>query len=268
MCTPSATLTIWAAAWLAGDHAPDDVLDALLAWAPRQYVVAGDPVTADRIGIGEPPSPSAGLTVLLKTLRTAMAAPSAEIRLLLPIPGDVRGLPAGTTFAAEVAAAGEGVLLGTPGMEGVGLAPQWTEDEALGWTVHSVPVPTTNGVEFTLGEVEYSMSEAVREAAEAMARLRGGATGVGAAEDPRAQVEAELAAYARHRYPKSAPLRARRVLNTADHVAAILTVAQREPSRTPVSASGVREQEDLLRPLWTIIRHARLVAVRAAIRGE
>lgn len=283
MSTPSATLTVWAAAWLAGRTAPDDLLDALHAWAPSQFVVAGDPVTADRIGIAADAAvPDNGVTTLLRALRTATAGPGSQFRLLLPIPGDVRGIPAGTAFAADVVAAGEGVLVGVPGSEGIGLVPQWIDPDTaaidptdvsaaydcgdrLGWTVHSAPVPMVSGLEQTLGEAEYSMREAVREAAEAMAQLRGVFTG-GPGPDPRALVEAELAAYARHQYPESTPLRARRVLDTADHVAAILTVAQREPSFTPASATGARAQEDLFRPLWDAIRAARLVAVRSAVQ--
>jgi hypothetical protein len=269
MCTPSATLTVWAAAWLAGRHAPDDVLEALHVWAPRHAVVAGDPLAAQQWDLPETWSPAAtgnGLTVLLRTLRAGCAEPGAEFRLLLPVPGDVRGVPAGTAFASDVIGTGEGVLIGVPGGAGLGLIPQWTEDDTLIWTVYRTPVPAPHGVELTLGELEYSMRAAVRDAADAMARLRG-LGGVGTADDPRAQVEAQLAAFARHRYPESTPLRARRVLDTADHVAAILTVAQHEPSCTPATAAGAREQEDLFRPLWSVIRQARLVAVRAAVQG-
>jgi hypothetical protein len=270
MCTPSATLTVWAAAWLDSRHAPDDVLAALQEWTPRHAVVAGDPVAAHELGLPEAWLPSAsanGLTTLLKTLRAGLTQAGAEFRLLLPVPGDVRGLPLGTAFASDVIAVGEGVLIGPAGHDGIGLVPRWSEDESVVWTVYLAPVPVDSGMELTLGEVEHSMRAAVRDAADAMARLRGLGS-VGGAEDPRAQVEAQLAAYSRHKYPESTPLRARRVLDTADHVAAILTVAQREPSCTPASATGLREQEDLFRPLWSVIRDARLVAVRAAVQGR
>src|SRR5690606_15850630 len=48
MCSPSATLTVWAGSWLAGNSAPDDVLGALHAWAPRHTIAAGDPLTGGR----------------------------------------------------------------------------------------------------------------------------------------------------------------------------------------------------------------------------
>ena len=73
-----------------------------------------------------------------------------------------------------------------------------------------------------------------------------------------------LAAYSRHAYPDSIPLRAKRILDTADHVAAILTVAQHQPASSPTSASAADAHESLLRPLWSTLRGARLTAVNAA----
>ena len=35
-------MSVWANAWLAGQAAPDDVLDALAAWAPAHSVIAYD----------------------------------------------------------------------------------------------------------------------------------------------------------------------------------------------------------------------------------
>ena len=112
------------------------------------------------------------------------------------------------------------------------------------------------------------MREAVRDAADALMRLHTTAAGATVDSDPRELIEAELADYSRHDYPDSIPLRARRILDSADHVAAILTVAQREPASSPTSATAIGAQEDLLRPLWDAIRAARLVAVHAAARGN
>lgn len=269
MCSPSATLTVWAGSWLAGCSAPDDVLEALYAWAPRHTIAAGDPVTGGRADLPWPAldePASTGVMALLKVIREAMAVPGAQLRLVLPVPGDVRGLPAGTAFAADAIEAEEGVLIGVPGAEATGLIPQWTEDEVLQWTVYSAPMPAVPGEDLSLGEAEYTMREAVRDAADALMQLH--TTGVGALDaDPRELVEAQLAAYSRHHYPDSIPLRARRILDSADHVAAILTVAQREPASAPTSASAMGAHESLLRPLWDAIRAARLVAVHTAARA-
>lgn len=148
------------------------------------------------------------------------------------MPGDVRGLPVGTAFAADAIEAGEGILIGVPGAEGTGLIPQWESEDTLQWTVYSAPIPATTGIDMSLGEAEFAMREAVRDAADALMRLH--TTGLGSGDaDPRELIEAELADYSRHDYPESIPLRARRILDSADHVAAILTVAQREPASSP-----------------------------------
>ncbi|MBF6209803.1 hypothetical protein IU433_04415 [Nocardia puris] len=269
MCSPSATLTVWAGSWLAGNSAPDDVLEAMHAWAPRHTIAAGDPVTGGRTDLpwsSRANLPGSGVMPLLKVIREAMARPGAQLRLVLPVPGDVRGLPVGTVFAADAVEAGEGLLIGVPGGEGTGLIPHLAEDDALQWTVYSVPMPLAAGPDMSLGEAEYTMREAVRDAADALMKLHTTAVGV-TDSDPRELIEAELADYSRHDYPESIPLRARRILDTADHVAAILTVAQREPASSPTSATAIGAHESLLRPLWDAIRAARLVAIHTAARG-
>ncbi len=266
MCSPSATLTVWAGSWLAGAGAPDDVLEALHAWAPRHTIAAGDPHTGGRTDVpfsahGE--TTGSGAMALLKLIREAMAPAGAQLRLVLPAPGDVRGLPVGTAFAADAVEAEEGLLIGLPGGEGTGLIPHWDDDETLQWTVYSVVLPPDPGPEMSLGEAEYTMREAVRDAADALASLHTTAVGDGD-DDPREMVSDLLAAYSRHAYPDSIPLRAKRILDTADHVAAILTVAQHQPASSPTSASAADAHESLLRPLWSTLRGARLTAVNAA----
>ena len=104
-----------------------------------------------------------GAVSLLQTLRTA-AGPCAG-RLprgrRLPVPGDVRGLPAGTQFQRDAVTAGEAVIVtrGDVG-EAIGLVPDFeypdvdeTGDEpeteaepcALSWTVYSLPGATPCG---------------------------------------------------------------------------------------------------------------------------
>ncbi|MQY20854.1 hypothetical protein [Nocardia macrotermitis] len=267
MCSPSATLTAWAAAWLAGRSAPDDVLDSLHAWAPRQLVAAGDPVTGGHTGLPWPGGESlegggVGIMLLLKLIREAAGDPRARTRLVLPVPGDVRGLPPGGEFAGAAVEAQEGILIGVPGDDGIGLVPQWVDEETLQWTVYRTEVPQIVEQDMPLGEAEYAIRQAVRDAADALARLQTTGVNSGSA-DPRELIEDELAEYSRHEYPDSIPLRARRILDTADHVAAILTVAQHEPASAPSSASAMAAQETLLRPLWNAIRAARLAAIHA-----
>ena len=263
MSSPSATLALWAGSWLAGSSAPDDVVEALHEWASQQLVAAGDPVTAGETGLPWQDGVETGVIALLKTFREASA--SGEIRLVLPAAGDVRGLPAGTDFARAAVSEGNGILIGRPGEPGTGLVPHMDQEDVLQWTVFSVVVPLTAVDEMSLGEAEYSMREAVRDAADALMAVHsvdGGAAGA----PPRDLIEDELHELARYRYPATIPDRSRRVLDAADHVAAILTVAEREPTSSAASATGAAVREQTLRPLWAAVRAARMAAVRASLQ--
>lgn len=262
MCTPSATLTAWAASWLAGASAPDDVLDALHAWAPEQRVGAADAVTAGCVGMAWPESEAAGLTELLKSVRETMSVPDARLRLVLPVAGDVRGLAPGSPFATAATAAGEGVLAGAVGAMGLGLVPHRPAPDSMQWTLFSEPIPELAS-DMSLREAEYAMREAVRDAADALSALQ--SVAVGSTADPRMLVEAELRKSASHTYPESMPIRARRVLDSADRVAAILAVAAHQPASAPASAMGAGLHEDALRPLWRAIRAARIAAVNTFV---
>ncbi|MGH3970389.1 MAG: hypothetical protein ACRDTV_20265, partial [Mycobacterium sp.] len=233
MWCPSATLSVWASAWLAGKAAPDDVLDALSHWAPMQSVTAYDAVAAGHAGLPWPDVTDVGAVSLLQTLRTAAGRPASRpmsppsINLVLPVPGDVRGLAAGTQFEQDALAAGEAVIVSDPddATTAVGLVPEFRYDDAddegpevcaLAWIVYSLPgAPALDHTE--LAETEYALRSAVRSAAEALAAIEPGA----AIEDPRALVEQALETTRHHRIPDHAPSRAVRVLETAAHVDAI-----------------------------------------------
>src|SRR6201995_4848153 len=68
MWCPSVSLSLWANAWFAGMAAPDDVLDALSLWAPKQSVTAYDAVAAGHTGLPWPDVPDARPGLLLRTL--------------------------------------------------------------------------------------------------------------------------------------------------------------------------------------------------------
>lgn len=74
---------MWAGSWLAGHAAPDDVIDALHAWAPMHLVVSRDEPAADFSAVPEH-SPVDGAAVLLSALRRADPAGVDGIRLVLP----------------------------------------------------------------------------------------------------------------------------------------------------------------------------------------
>ncbi|MGE2813640.1 hypothetical protein ACQI5H_00625 [Mycobacterium heidelbergense] len=297
MWCPSVSLSLWANAWLAGRAAPDDVLDALSLWAPKQSVTAYDAVAAGHTGLPWPEVHDAGTVSLLQTLRAAVGRPTTPvaaprglrgtINMVLPVPGDVRGLAAGTQFEHDALAAGEAVIVSNPDdpATAVGLVPEFryvdAEDDtvdnepalpelsALSWTVYSLPgAPVFDHHE--LGDAEYALRSAVRSAADAL-----GAIGLGSAaadvDDPRGLVEQLLESTRHHRIPEHAPSRALRVLENAAHVDAIIAVSaglSRSPGAAgPRSSSEARIASDALRPLTAVVRSARIAAVNAILHS-
>jgi hypothetical protein len=281
MWCPSATLSVWANAWLAGQAAPDDVLDALSCWAPTQSVTAYDSVAAGHTGLPWPDIDDAGVVSLLQTLRTAAGRPATgtpSISVVLPIPGDVRGLAPGTQFGRDAMAAGEAVIVTHPDDPGtaIGLVPEFDYDEsddellipelaALSWTVYSLPgAPIVEHVE--LGEAEYELRLAVRSAADALTTIGLGSAGVDV-DDPRGMVEQLLESTRQHQVPEFAPTRAMRVLENAAHVDAIITVSAGLSRIGTQSLSEAQIATDALRPLAGVVRSARIAALTAILHS-
>ncbi|WP_156690524.1 hypothetical protein [Mycobacterium sp. Marseille-P9652] len=296
MWCPSVSLSLWANAWLAGKAAPDDVLDALSLWAPKQSVTAYDAVAAGHTGLPWPDVHDAGTVSLLQTLRAAVGRPAAAgtINVVMPIPGDVRGLAAGTQFQRDALAAGEAVIVTNPDnpAAAIGLVPEFAYDDfdetdaaeacALAWTVYSLPgAPVLTHYE--LGDAEYSLRSAVRSAADALGEI--GLASAADVDDPRGLIEQLLESARQHRIPDHAPTRALRVLENAAHVDAIIAVSAglSRPADTPdrfaapiaaglepvgtQSSSEARIASDALRPLTAVVRSARMAAVTAILHS-
>jgi hypothetical protein len=280
MWCPSATLSVWGNAWLAGKAAPDDVLDALSSWAAKQTVAAYDAVAAGHTGLPWPDIDDAGLMSLLQTLRTAAGRPpttQTAIYPLLPVPGDVRGLPAGTQFERDALTAGEAMIIRHPDdpAKAVGLVPEFTDNgsedsgspefDALAWTVYSLPeAPVFDQPE--LGEAEYTLRSAVRSAANALDNVGLSSGGVDV-EDPRGLVEQLLESAGRHPVPDHAPSRAVRVLQTAAHIDAIITVSAGLSHIGTQSLLQAQIATDTLRPLAMVVRDARIAAITAILHS-
>lgn len=289
MWCPSASLAVWANAWLAGSAAPDDVLDALTDWAPRHSVTAYDAVAGLRTGLPWPDMDDARAITLLQTVRSVAGAPSGAepaIGVVLPVAGDVRGLPPGTQFQRDAISLGEALIVsrwGDPSIA-VGIVPDFTYEEdfpyddadddfgpddptvsALSWTVYSLS--GTPAVEpQDLGEAEYALRSAVRSAADALTALQVGYSGPDVA-DPRAMVQQVLEAGRHHRAPQDAPQRALRVLENAAHVDAIITVSAGLMPIGTQTSSEAQLASDAIRPLAGVVRSARLAAVSAILHS-
>ncbi|MEQ3553662.1 hypothetical protein WIS52_24585 [Pseudonocardia nematodicida] len=257
MSSASATLAVWASAWLAGSAAPDDVLDALAPWSEAHDVLAADDEGATRTGLPGPGAPPTSTAMLLAAVRRT--APRGQARLVLPAPGDVRGLPGPGRFSREATTAGEGVLFPDAGF---GVVPSAIADGVVRWTVYAVgdsgPVPEY----VPLNEAERDLRGQVRSAAAAL-------TDLGVARH-RPGVREEIAAALRRRphalWPDGMPPQALRVLQQADEVDAILGAAAGDEPGGALSASAAIARSDALRPIATAVRVARRAAVAEAVR--
>lgn len=266
-------MSVWANAWLAGHAAPDDVLDALNAWAPCHSVLAYDGVAAGCTGLPWPDVDAAGSMSLLQTMRRVSGRRGGAISPVLPIPGDVRGLPVGTQFQRDALEAGEAVVVQAADRTAIGVVPTFEWDECdevdqmpvppvLSWSVYSLPVVPV-AEHFDLGETEYALRAAVRSAAEAL----DGLCLCHGDEDPRTLIEEALQANSQHRIPDHAPSRAVRVLSTAAHVDAILTVGSGLASIGSPSSAEIGIADNAMQPLISVVRTARLAAVTAILRS-
>jgi hypothetical protein len=285
MWCPSVSLSVWANAWLAGSAAPDDVLDALSQWAPSHSVTAYDAVAAGHTGLPWPDVDGAGTVTLLPTLRIAAGAHGVRepaISVVLPVPGDVRGLVADTQFERDALAAGEAVIVADPRdpAAAIGLVPEFEYDDedsdfdapdtvpelcAMSWTVYSLPgAPVTEHLD--LGDAEYALRSAVRSAADTLGAIRAGSGSIDVA-DPRGLVEQVLESARQHRAPDHAPSRALRVLENAAHVDAIIAVSAGLMPIGTQTSSEAQIASNALRPLTAVVRSARMAAVSAILHS-
>ncbi|MBO0884432.1 MAG: hypothetical protein J2P17_29695, partial [Mycobacterium sp.] len=236
---------------------------------------------AGHTGLPWPDVHDAGAVSLLQTLRTAAGQPAMRapsITVVLPVPGDVRGLAAGTQFERDALTAGEALIVANPDdpSVAVGLVPEFAYDDsddelavpelgAMSWTVYALPsAPIVAHHE--LGDAEYALQLAVRSAADTLTAIGLGARGM-AVDDPRGLVEQLLESARQHQIPQPAPSRALRVLENAAHVDAIITVSA---GLTPIGTQSLSEAQiatDALRPLAAVVRSARMAALSAILHA-
>jgi hypothetical protein len=250
-------MTVWTSAWLAGAAAPDDVLDALVPWAAAHDVLAADDRTAATTGLPGPGSPASSLTFLLAALRRS--APRGQARLVLPVPGDVRGLPGPGSFGTEATVAGEGVLFVDAG---IGVVPRTIADGVLRWTVHLVPDAGPPAEFVPLNQAEFDLRDQVRQSASVLTSLGVARHRPGVREE----IAAALQARPRSLWPAGMPGQALRVLQHADEVEAILAAASVDDPGGALSASAATARREALRPIETAVRVARRAAVAEAVR--
>ncbi|NUK38285.1 hypothetical protein HRW12_32105 [Streptomyces lunaelactis] len=246
-------LAAWGNALLAGFVSPDDAVLAIVG-DDAVHRVEGLPGEAGPVG----------LTLALGRLRVLGVT---GYRVALPAPGHPLGLSGPPDFNARALDAEEAVVASGAAY---GLVPEVYEAGPAGdvhtevvW--HCLPVRDAPPADVpSLGEAERELAEALREATEVMSRLDVAASGQVA--------EAAIDAY-RARASRGAgevlapgyPPRAVRVLELAQRVGLLISVAYENGHGGAVSASEMAARGEALRPVERVARRAQVAAYNAYV---
>jgi hypothetical protein len=237
----SGPLAAWMSAWVAGDVGPDEVVDAVtLDDAPHEVT-----------GIALEDLP-------LRDVLTLFRREGAPVRLVLPVSGDVRGVPGPAEFRSAALEAEEAVCAGA-----IGLVPEVTDywpssaPSTVVWHAYVIDPAPVDHVQ--LGDVQFELTTAIREAATALtaADVAGGAADItDALRDARRAGE-------HLNLPPNFPSRAVALLAQAERMQAVLDLAADDPSGGAVDRFGMSARDSALRPLAVAVRRARLAGYNA-----
>jgi hypothetical protein len=241
---PAGRFAVWATAWLTGRTSYDEALDALVG--DLAHRVTGLPGTAGAVPPGEALSALRGLG-------------ERRLRLVLPVPGDVRGLPGAPGLAARALESGQAAV-----GDHLVLVPDGSVPGLVEWTaipLHGVP-PGAPPAEGNLGAVSGALDLAVGDAARALVRLDV------ARWNP--EVPGLLAGLARPApvppLPADHEPLAVSILGRAERLARVLDLALIDAPGAAVNHSQAAARDSALRPLAHAVREAVTAAYNAVPR--
>jgi hypothetical protein len=241
---PAGRFAVWATAWLTGRAAYDDALDALLG--DTAHRVTGLPGTTEPVPLGW-------------ALTAVRNLGERRFRLVLPVPGDVRGLPPVPGLAPLALESGQAAV-----GERLALVPESLGPEAVGWTAFPLDgaPPAAPPVEGNLRAVSGALDLAVGDAARTLARLDV------ARWNP--EVPSLLAGLARTTTAPGLPddhdPLALSVLGRAQRLSAVLDLALTDAPGAAVNHSQAAARDSALRPLADAVRDAITAAYNAVPR--
>jgi hypothetical protein len=241
---PAGRFAVWATAWLSARCSYDEALDALVG--DTAHRVAGLPGTDDAVPLGAALSALRGLG-------------ERRFRLVLPVSGDVRGLPAVPGLAALALESGQAAVGSR-----LALVPEPLGPEVVQWTVVSLDgaPPVAPPVEGSLRAVSGALDLAVGDAARTLADLDL------ARWNP--EVPALLAGLARTTTAPGLPADhdqlALSVLGRAQRLAAVLDLAMADAPGAAVNHTQAARRDAALRPLADAVREATTAAYNSIPR--
>jgi hypothetical protein len=241
---PAGRFAVWATAWLSGRTSYDEALDALLG--DTAHRVAGLPGADEAVPLGW------ALTAL-------RSLGESRFRLVLPVPGDVRGLPAVPGLAPLALESGQAAVGAR-----LALVPEDIGPEAVAWTAFPLDgaPPVAPPVEGSLRALSGSLDLAVGDAARTLAGLDL------ARWNP--EVPALLAGLAKTTAAPGLPADhdqlALSVLGRAQRLAKVLDLAMADAPGAAVNHVQAAARDNALRPLSDAVREAIVAAYNAVPR--
>lgn len=241
---PAGRFAVWSTAWLSGRASFDEALDAVSGGTAHR--VSGLPGSAGAVPLGE------GLTAL-------RGLGERRVRLVLPAPGDVRGLPAVPGLAPLALEAGQAAV-----GDRVALVPEPLGPEVVQWTAFGLEgvAPPPPPVEGTLRAASGALDLAITDSARTLAELDL------ARWHP--EVPALLAGMARPRPAADLPADidplAASMLGRALRLAAVLDLATADAPGAAVNHAQAARRDAALRPLAGAVREAVAAAYNALPR--
>ena len=239
---PAGLVAVWATAWLSGRASYDEALDALTG--EHAHLVTGMPGSTGAVPLGAALSALRGLG-------------ERRLRLVLPVPGDVRGLPALPGLAPAALDAGQAAV-----GDRVALVPR-PGPEVVAWTAFpldgaAAPPPVEGTLRAASGALDLAVGDAARTLAGLdLARWHPEVPGL----------LAELAG------PRPAPglphdhdPLALAVLGRAQRLAAVLDLAMTDAPGGSVNHAQAAARDAALRPLSDAVREAVTAAYNAVPR--
>lgn len=246
----SALLTAWGNAWLAGEVTLAELVERVSA-RDDDHVVTG-------LWVDDLP--------LEQAVARLRADAVGRLRVVLPAPGDVVGLPGPGPFTTAALAATEGVLAVRADGSATGLVPAVTAHGSaydgtvttVRWTAYEIGRVGPDPGPF-LPDAQHDLRRGVLECVDLLRTLdvaRWRPEVAGALADLRAQARRGLAD---DELPGTYPIRARQLLAQAGQLAGVLSLATVDAGGA-VDTRETNARERALRDLEQLVRRARVAA--------
>lgn len=247
----SVRLAAWARAWRAGTVSYDDVIDE--TENDEEHLVADAPGTWRDVPLRE-------------ALRALSKLHPNEIRLVLPAPGDPRGLPGPGPMTGAALVAGEGVVAGQ-----LGLVPQVHTHtsgsgdtfETVVWQAYALATAPPPAGEQSPAEAQAELSAATADAIATLTRLD--------VATWRPEFRSALTALRRPDAGMSLPPgfspRARALFASANQLDRILAVTAEMAPGGGVNGYELQRWDEAMRPLTTACRRALMAACNSPLES-